>query len=78
MSFHLRMAMFIFVMISNQACSSGEIGLNRRYLLDPTMDSNSTVRIGSSLGRSAVERHDITAQGAQSSLGGSCPTCGSK
>jgi hypothetical protein len=76
---HLSIASILLVqaLILN-ACASNEVSLNRRYLLDPTMDPKSTERIGNSLSRSAVDRHDVSSQGSQSTLGGSCPTCGSK
>lgn len=50
--------------------------VNRRYLLDPTMDPAKTTPLGQSVLIETYSKFDVSAQAGQSTLSGACPTCG--
>lgn len=58
------------------ACAHDGIIINRRYLLDPTMDPAKTQPLGQSMLHDVVAGYDSSSQASQVSLNGACPTCG--
>jgi hypothetical protein len=68
---------FALVLLSGLvACSHDPSIINRRYVLDPTMDPAKTQPLGQANVIEAASSYDVSAQAGQAALTGACPTCG--
>lgn len=68
--------LWVLAVIAGFAGCAHEGIINRRYLLDPTMDPSKTAPLGETLVNDPVSAFDVSAQAGQGSMSGACPTCG--